>query len=59
MRFISLETAEAIAKRVNTQLKEWDIPISARPNFIVLVALVMRELRNESKSQRTSENPNT
>ena len=59
MRFISLETAETIAKRVNTQLKEWDIPISARPNFIVLVALVIRELRNENKSQRTQENQDT
>jgi len=52
MKFLSLETAEAVAKRVNHQLKEWDIPISARPNFIILVALVVRELRAEARSQK-------
>jgi len=52
---INLETAEAIAKRVTNQLKEWEIPISARPSFIILVALVVRELRAESKKQQPNQ----
>jgi hypothetical protein len=54
---ISLDTAEAIAKRVNKKLKEWDIPISVRPGFVVMVSLVVRELRTEAKRQQTAENP--
>lgn len=48
---ISLDSAEEISKRVNKKLKEWDIPISVRPGFVVMVALVVREVRAESKKQ--------
>ncbi len=48
---ISLDTAEAIAQRVNKKLKDWDIPISVRPGFVVMVSLVIRELRAEAKRQ--------
>ena len=48
---ISLDTAESIAKRVNDKLKAWDIPISVRPGFVVMVSLVLRELHTEAKRQ--------
>lgn len=51
MKLVSLDTAEAIAKRVNSRLKEWEIPISVRPGFVVMVSLVIRELRAETKRQ--------
>lgn len=55
---ISLDTAEAIAKRVNKKLKDWDIPISnVRPGFIIMVALVVRELRAEAKRQPSQTTP--
>jgi len=49
---ISLDLAQDIAKRVNKQLSDWDIPMSVRPNFIVMVSLVVRELRREARKSR-------
>lgn len=54
---ISLDTAEAIAKRVNKRLKDWGFDsMSIQPRFVIMVSLVMRELRAESKRQAT-QNP--
>lgn len=49
---ISLDLAQEIAKRVNKQLRDWDISISVRPNFIVMVSLVVRELRREARKSK-------
>jgi len=54
---ISLDQAEAIAKRVTKKLKEWEIPISVKPSFVIMVSLVIRELRAEAKRQTTTQNP--
>jgi hypothetical protein len=59
MKLVSLDTAEAIAKRVNSKLKEWEIPISVRPSFVVMVSLVIRELRAETKRPQESSNEGT
>lgn len=48
---LTLDAAERIAKRVNSKLSEWDIPISVRPGVIIMISLVMREIRLEAKRQ--------
>lgn len=51
---ISLDLAQSVAKRVNKQLSDWDITMTVRPKFIIMVSLVIRELRREAKKARDS-----
>lgn len=52
---LSLDTAKEIADRVNQKLSDWDIPISVRPGVVIMISLVVRELRAESKKRSASQ----
>lgn len=51
---LSMDAAEAIAKRVTKKLEAWGVPIAVRPGFVIMVSLVLRELRAESKKSAPS-----